>query len=224
LNRRIAAVLMVGLALLAGAPAGAHDSWIDVSDGYPEPGDTLLVYVCSGHYFPKSETAVKDNVVHRLESRVSGNEPVPIRTVSKNTRRTGALVVKTDGVYVLELTLKRPKAKTPAFEARTLVVVNREADDPGEYSRGEGLELFPGSAVSGLKVGDDLPLWLALDGERMAGSLTVTPENGKAAYLKAAPTEPAVLRIRSFGKYLVTARVKGRGCSLVFEVFGSEAP
>ena len=224
MNRRIAAVLFMGLTLLASAPVCAHDSWIDVSDGYPEPGDTLQVHVCSGHYFPKSETAVKDNVIDRFEARLSGNEPVPIRTVSKNKRRAGVLVVKTDGVYVLELTLKRPKATTPAFEARTLVVVNPEADNPGAYVRGEGLELFPGSAVSDLKVGDDLPLWLALDGERIAGSLTVTPENGRTAYLKAAPAEPAVLRIRSFGKYLVTATVKGRGCSLVFVVSGSEAP
>jgi len=137
-------------------------------------------------------------------------------------KRAGRLAVDGEGIYVLGMVLKRPRAKEPAFEAKCLIVVNRAGDDAARYRVGTGLELVPGAPVSELRAGDDLPVLLLMDGTPISGSLTVVPADGRTAYVKAEPDRPAPVPIRKSGKYLITAEVGGRACSLVFGVRGAE--
>ena len=78
--------------------------------------------------------------------------------------------------------------------------------------------LARGKAVSGLKPGDELPVSLALDGALVDGELEIVPENGRSAVAKTSAGLPAVFSLKEPGRYLLTASVEGRGCSLVFQV------
>jgi hypothetical protein len=216
------ALVAAAVTFLAAPCAFAHEHWIDVETFYPEVGDSVGVYLCGGHYFPKSEMAVKDNVIDAFGVRCGSDSLVTIPTVREKKRRTGVLAVASAGVHVLTLTLKRPKANDPSFEAKALVVVDPTTDSPERYVLGQGLELAPHASLSGLEPGDELPISLILDGTPIPASLEVVPEKGKTLFLRAETDAPAVIRLRKAGRYLVTAHVGGRGCSLVLQVPGAE--
>jgi hypothetical protein len=211
------------LTLLAGA-ASAHEHWVDVASFYPAVGETVDVYVRSGHHFPQSEQVLEDKVVEGLRVWDGGESPRTIATVAHDKFRAGKLIVEHEGVHVLDLTLKRPRAKEPSFEAKTIVVVNRLKDDPARYGLGEGLELTPGEPVSSVAAGDTLSVRLTLDGEPLAGSLQVVPEKGRTRFIRTEPGKPALIPLRTAGRYLVTAQVGGRGASLVFDVLEKGLP
>jgi hypothetical protein len=54
----------------------------------------------------------------------------------------------------------------------------------------------------------------------VGASIEATAAGGKSAFLKTETDRPALLRLTRAGRYLVTANVKGRGCSLVFLIAG----
>lgn len=195
-----------------------HEHWIDLKTFYPEVGETLEVYVSSGHYFPKSEHALKDDVIDRLRLLRSGADPVFLESAARKDSRLATLAASHEGVHIVHLRLKRPRAKQPNFEAKAIFVTDASKDDPKEYAVGEGLEMIPQTAISLLSPGGKLSILLVLDGEPIAGSLEIVPEKGKSAFLSTSPDSPAIIPIRTAGKYLVTAHAGGRGCSLVFEI------
>lgn len=219
---RIFMACIVAGFFLGWGDAQAHEHWVDVSDFYPSKGDTVAVHVCSGHYFPKSAIVLKDKVLEGFHLWGPEQEPVDVETVAGEKRRSGVVVIEGEGVHVLEFSLRRPRAPEPSFEAKSLVVVNAEKDHWAGYGLGRGLELIPEKAISGLKVGDQLPIFVALDGKRVGASLEVLVEKGKASFLKSKSDHSAIVRIRKTGRYLVMASVRGRGCSLVFEVRATE--
>lgn len=206
------------LLCLCAAAAMAHEHWMDGDDFYPDSGSTVGVHICSGHYYPKSSFALKDNVLELVTVRGPDGETVPVTTAEEAKRRTGALAVDAEGIHVVSFTLKRPRAKEPGYEGKALFVAGSTSDDANRYALGTGLELVPGKPVSELKPGDELPLSLRLDGVPLAGMLSISAEGGKTSSLRAEPDHPASIRLRKAGRYLVTASHAGRGCSLVFMV------
>jgi hypothetical protein len=213
-------VTSVAAAYLAFLPADclAHEHWIDVESFYPVPGETVEVHIASGHYFPKSAHVLKDDVIDGLRVFRSGADPVLLESTAGDDVRRASLAVSKAGVHIVHLTLKRPRAKQPSFEAKAIIIVGASADNPEQYATGAGLELIPQAALSGLSQDAKLPIVLALDGEPIGGSLEIVPENGKSAFLSTSAASPAMIPIRTAGKYLVAAHAGGRGCSLVFEV------
>lgn len=211
--------LVVSLLL---APAYAHEHWIDVSTYYPDVGDTLAVHVCSGHYYPSSVMGLKNEVFSGLSVRGNGEEHVLVETIREEKERIGSFAVEGTGVYVTSFSLKRPQAKTPSYEAKSLLVVDAEYDDQSQYSLGKGLELIPETSISHLSPGDELPIHLMFEGEPISGSLSVTPADGKTVFLRACTEQPALVPIRNTGRHLITATMKGRGCSLTFMVRGTQ--
>jgi len=210
------------LACLFTHVAVAHEHWVDVDAFRPAAGQRVNVSVCSGHYFPKSSFALKDKVLQGVELLALDGKTASVQTTVTEKQRTGTVKLESGGVYILRFTLKRPRAKEPSYEAKTILAAGDGADDAVRYTIGHGLELVPSQALTGLKPGDELPLVLRLDGKRVAGSLEATVEGGKSSFLKAETDRPAVLRLTRAGRYLVTTNVQGRGCSLVFWV--SEPP
>jgi hypothetical protein len=205
------------LALLP-ADGLAHEHWIDVESFCPDPGETVEVNIASGHYFPKSAHVLKDEVIDGLRVFRSGADPVLLESTVRDDVRRASLAVSKAGVHIIHLTLKRPRAKQPSFEAKAIIIAGASADDPKKYATGKGLELIPQAALSGLNPDAKLPIVLAMDGEPIGGSLEIVPENGKSAFLSTSAASPAMIPVRTVGKYLVTAHAGGRGCSLVFEV------
>jgi hypothetical protein len=214
----IAATLIAGAVILLPDGARAHEHWIDVESFHPAVGETLEVYVSSGHYFPKSSHVLEAKVVDGLRVWTGSEEPLLLDTVVRDKMRVAVLVVEAEGVHVINLTLKRPRAKRPSYEAKALVMTSSAKDSSASYEIGRGLELIPQQALSEVRPGDKIPIVLSLDGERVNGSLEVVPEHGEAAFINTDVDTPALIPLRNAGKYLVTAHAAGCGCSLVFEV------
>ena len=204
----------------------AHEHWIDVSDFRPVINTNVNVTICSGHYFPQSSFALKDKVFHGVELLSPDGATTSVETTVSGKLRAGAVAVKSGGVHVLRFTLKRPRTKGFSYEAKTILIAGTGTNDVGRYAVDRGLELVPLQPLAGLKPGEELPLVLLLDGQRVAGSLEAAAEGGKSSFLKTETDRPALLQLTRPGRYLVTANVKERGCSLVFWITGppKEAP
>jgi hypothetical protein len=161
-------------------------------------------------------------VIDGLRVLRGDNDPIVLESVAGEKVRRAGLAAGQAGVSLIHLTLKRPRAKQPSFEAKAILITGAGdslfKDDPGAYRTGKGLELIPQAAISSLHPGDKLPIVLAMDGEPVAGTLEIVPEAGKSSFLNATAASAAMVPIRKAGRYLVTAHVSGRGCSLVFEV------
>jgi hypothetical protein len=210
---------LIAAGLLAGAAANtacAHEHWLDVSDFRPGRNQAVTVAICSGHYFPNSSFALKDKVLQGVELLPPDGSATSVDTTVAKKQRTGSIALESAGVHVLRFSLKRPRARGPAYEAKTILIAGDNTDSVARYAVGHGLELVPLRALAGLTPGDELPLSLLLDGRRVSGSLEATVEGGKSSFLKTEPDRPALLRLPKAGRYLVTANVNGRGCSLVF--------
>lgn len=214
---RIMRLFMLGsLAFATPALTQAHEHWIDVDDFCPAANTPVNVNICSGHYFPKSSFALKENVLNSVELINSGGEITSIETTAKENNSTGTFALKSEGTAILHFTLKRKQAKDPSYEAKAILISKNGEDKPASYATGSGLELAPSQALTGLKKGDELPLFLLLDGKRVSGSIEIVPEGGKTSFLKTETDKAAMLRLSESGRYLATTSIKGRGCSLVF--------
>jgi len=222
---RLIHVYCVGAVLTLGV-ARAHQHWIDLDTFAAAQGADVGVRICSGHYFPKSALMLKGNVLKSVELLSPGGACATVPTTPAEKSRSGTLKPCKGGVHIVRLTLQRPRAPQPSYEAKTLLLTEGAHDDPASYKVGRGLELVPGKAVSQLARGDELPLFALLDGKRVAAALEVLVEGGRGAFLKTTAEQPALLRIGRTGRCLVTTSIKGRGCSLVFMVpsAGKETP
>lgn len=207
----------------ASSPVRAHEHWVDVDAFYPAVGATVTVHVCSGHYFPKSSFVVQRKVLHEVSMHMPGQNAMALSTAEREheKRRAAVFGVESVGVHMVTFCLKRPRAKAPSYEGKVLLVAGGK-DGLAAYTVGRGLELVPGRAISGLKPGDELPVTVSLDGVSVSASVTVVPENGRSGFVRVATDRPGIVRIGAAGRYLLTASVKGRGCSLVFRVRRSE--
>jgi len=208
---------LLGMLVLVGH-SHAHEHWIDLDRFYPGAGETTRVHVRSGHYFPKSALKLSEKVMQGVTVRTPDGQTLAVETAAAKKEWLGTLSPKERGVYVIAFSLKRPRAPEPNYEGKAILVAGPGSDSPESYAFGSGLELIPGKSVSELIPGDELPVSLALDGVKIEGELAVVPENGKSSGAKTSSDQPAVVNLRDAGRYLVTASVKGRGCSLVFHV------
>jgi hypothetical protein len=222
--KHLLASMLIGAGLGAGSiallPAAimGHEHWIDMDYFYPEPGDTIEVYISSGHYFPESDHVLKDDVIDAFRVLRSGDEPTLLESSVGDNSRVAVLAVSEEGVHILHMRLKRPRAKKPSFEAKAILIAGGSEDSSAQYPVGEGLELIPLTAISLLRPRAELPILLALDGRPITGSLEIVPEHGKSAFFSTTADSPAIIPIRTAGRYLITAHAGGRGCSLVLEV------
>lgn len=211
---------LLGLFLVAW-PANtvrAHEHWIDVDDFRPATPTNVTINICSGHYFPRSSFALQDKVLQDVELFAADGTTTSVQTTVLGKQRTGSVRLESEGVSLLRFTLKRPRAKAPSYEGKTILVTENGPDQIARYAVGHGLELLPLQPVTGMRPGDALPLVLLLDRQRVAGSLEASVEGGKSSFLKTEVDKPAMLRLAKPGRYLVTAHAKGRGCSLIFRI------
>jgi uncharacterized GH25 family protein len=216
--RRVFLAIIAMMAFCVGT-AFAHEHWVDVSDFNPPEGTKQSVFLCSGHAFPKSETVLKDRVLHETKIIKPDGTTEEFETVEKGKRRVTEFLFESQGTYVMGFALKQPQSKEPLYWARAICVAGTTGGDREKlYSSGKGLEILPLSKVSALKKGDQLPLVITFDGARVDGRLSVLPEKGKSVTLSTTAKRPAALKISATGRYLVTTAYKGKGCSLTFAV------
>lgn len=209
------AVLLASIA--APVSLTAHDHWFDAADLYPQVGVGINLEVCGGHYYPESSFAVKEKVLGKIY--VTGPAGTGELSTSKGDKRhTAAVILYSPGVHIFRLAMKRPGMEDPLYELKAIMVVGDGEDDPDRYQTGVGLEIVPFAPVSGTVPGGDLPVHVMLDGKPVECEITVIPAEGRTAHYRAGTEEPTRIKTGKPGKYLVTASVGKRGCSLVFQV------
>ncbi|HSG28104.1 MAG TPA: DUF4198 domain-containing protein [Candidatus Krumholzibacterium sp.] len=217
----VAAWTIAALTLATGG-AAAHEHWLELSSFYPETGATVKVEVCSGHDYPGSIFAVKDGITGPLTATGPGGTSSSTGTVASGKSRTASVETAQDGVWLMNLELKRPGMEFPAYEIKAILVTGSGPDDPASYALGKGLEIVPLGAISQAVKGEEIGFKVLLDGEPVGSELTVIPEKGRTAWYKTAPGEPASVPMGDRGRYLITTSVSGRGCSLVFDTGGED--
>ncbi len=195
----------------------AHEHWFDAADLYPRAGVEIDLEICGGHYYPESSFAVKATVLGTIivTGPTGENE---LSTSKGDKRHTAAVILNSPGVHIFRLVMKRPGMKDPLYELKTIIVVGDGEDDPDRYQAGVGLEIVPMAPVSGTVPGGDLPVLVMMDGILVECEITVIPAEGRTAHYSVGTKEPVQIKTPTAGKYLVTASVGRRGCSLVFQV------
>ena len=121
---------------------------------------------------------------------------------------------------MVDVSLTGPKQKEPAYWTRSLVVVGGRSRAEDTRKTGNGMEIIPGVALQDLKVSASLPLSVAYDGRTIRALVSITREDGRVSHIRSSTRRPAMLKIKTPGRYLVVASVAGKRCSLTFHCHG----
>jgi len=196
----------------------AHDHWIDTNQYHTETGEEITIWICSGHYYPESDFAVKDKLVFETSVLSPSGLMFNFQTLSKKKRREGKIQLSDPGVYLVQAILKRPQLKEPEYWIKSIVVVGSEEISDSKYKTGQGLEIIPLENISELKIGDKLALQTQYNGESIQGMITISIAGKKNFSLHGNKQGITNLSIKQRGKYLITFSYDGMGCSLTFEL------
>ena len=123
--------------------ANAHDHWILPSNFNPNVGDTVEIYVRSGHHFPESEMALSDKIVHEVFVITPDNQKVNISTTIDDKERKGKYGVSQDGIHRILFTLKRKLSSEPNYYGMSYFSTKQSTDkkcDQVEYIK---LKIIP---------------------------------------------------------------------------------
>ena len=201
-------------------PTLAHDYWLTPAEFSPAVGTETTILLCSGHSFPKHSTDTHGYRVHEAFMMAPGGERVPLKVEDDGKSTSVRAAFQTNGTYMVCVSLTGPKKKEPAYWTRSLVVVGGRSGAKGTRQTGKGMEIIPGVALQDVKVNDSLPLSVAYDGRTIRALVSMTREDGGTSHIRASPRRPAMLKIKTPGRYLAVASVAGRRCSLTFHSHG----
>jgi uncharacterized GH25 family protein len=209
--------LSIFCCLLWSTTVYAHEDWITASQYFPAVGTEVQLFLGNGHRFPQSESAPSTEWVTGIEvTAPSGRQTVlPVHLDAASHQLRSSLRIQEAGTYVLSYTVQRPKMKEPLLLGRTVLIAGA---DSGKYTKGRSLEIAPLAQLSSLRSGDTLALALLLNGERLAGSLTITPEGGRPYNMSTTVERPALITLSSIGQYLITTNRRGQYANLSFFV------
>lgn len=132
----------------------AHDHWILPSNFNPNVGDTVEIYVRSGHHFPESEMALSDKIVHEVFVITPDNQKVNISTTINDKERKGKYIVSQDGIYRLVLILKRKLSSEPNFYGMSYFSTKQSTDkkfEQVEYIKSQITPRFDNGKINGLQ-------------------------------------------------------------------------
>jgi hypothetical protein len=183
----------------------AHEHWLETNNMQPSPGDTIEITLNSGHYYPKSNLAIADKLIHS-QVVYCGQESEHFSTQVKGKRREGTFTINEDGEHLFEIELQRPQLKEPSYICRLLL------GNPDKMVReNHGLEIIP--------VKDpDSSAWrfyLFFNGQPVKGTCSMFLSEGRHVYYKSEPGKIRPMTIPPSSTVMITANHKGTGCSLV---------
>ena len=213
LNR---ARMVIASALWLSLPALAHDYWLTPKTFCPVVGTETKILLCSGHSFPKHSTDTHGYGVHEAFMMAPGGGRVPLKIEDDGTSTSVRAAFQTNGTYMVCVSLTGPKKKEPAYWTSSLVVVGGRTDVEGTRQTGKGMEIVPGAGWQDFKLNDSLPLSVAYNGRTIRALVSITREDGRVSHIRSSTRRPAMLKIKTPGRYLVVASVAGRRCSLTF--------
>jgi uncharacterized GH25 family protein len=204
-------------------PALAHDYWLTPGEFSPAVGAETKILLCSGHSFPKHSTDTHGYRVHEAFMMAPGGERVPLTIEDDGKSISARAAFQTNGTYMVCLSMTGPKQKEPAYWTRSLVAVGGRSGAEDNRQTGKGMEIVPGAEWQDVKVNGSLPLSVAYNGRTIRALVSITREDGRVSHIRASSRRPAMLKIKTPGRYLVVASVAGRRCSLTFHRHGERS-
>lgn len=194
----------------------SHEVWIDLENFTPEKNEKTKIFICSGHYFPKSEQAIDEKILHNTKIITPSRKVFEYSTKKSKNLREGEYRFEEEGTYLILLSIKRPVTQEPVYLSKAIVSVGRESDF--QYTAEQELEIIPLKNISLIKKGDTLPLKILFDRKPAKVTLNISVEGKKNFSISSNEKGEAELKINNFGRYLIFTNYKGKGCSLTFYV------
>uniref|UniRef100_UPI0040576561 DUF4198 domain-containing protein n=1 Tax=Candidatus Electronema sp. TaxID=2698783 RepID=UPI0040576561 len=210
--------LFLGLGcLLLATAAHAHEDWITASDYFPSMGKEVQLFLGNGHRFPNSDSAPEPDFITGVEVTSPGGrqEKHPVRLDAASNHLVASFSVKEAGTYLVSYSVPRPQDNEFMLLGRLAVL---SGPDSGQYITEKGLEIAPLGKLSELRSGGTLPFALLLNGERIAGTLKITPEGGRTYTMSSSADRPAEISLDTSGKYLVATSRRGQYTNFSFFV------
>lgn len=195
----------------------AHENWLMTDQFITDPGKTITVYLCGGHYFPESGFAVKDKLVYKTVVVSPGGDTTAFKTTIDGKRRRGEIILTEKGAYQVVAILKRPQKKEPEYWMKSVILTGTETG-PTNYASGQGLEIVPGIGLSKVTIGDDLPLRILFNNEPVKGTLSISIDGKKNFSLKTDAGGRTTLSVKRSGNYMLYVSRGSQGSSLTFHI------
>jgi hypothetical protein len=202
--------------------AGAHETWVAVSDPYPAAGSRIKLTICEGHDFPLCEPFEFPDTFTGLQ--VTGPDGQPQR-IEVRAGDDGTAVAEwtaaAAGRYVFTVQLVMTHARRgeiPMYTTRSEVRVGNSDAQPPPATLGKGFEVV---VVDDLKAGegaDRITLRATHNGRPAQASLQIHPEQGRKFSVNADRNGEASLRRPAPGRYLVYAMHQGVNGAVSFTV------
>lgn len=197
-----------------------HENWLDVENYYPKEKERVRVFVKSGHNFPESGSILDSRYIWSPRVIFPDGKTTIFATNpdKENKCLSGSIVFESSGVYLISLALKNPQLKQPNYWLKSILICGK-SDNKNKYIIGEGLEIVPEKEITSLRKGKSLPVVVLYNGEMLETTISVFSEGGDISFLKTRKARPALVKLKSKGRYLITTSYKGIRSSLTFFFF-----
>ncbi len=230
-NKHTITICLITLFIITSAAAAlAHDTWIEVRDYTPAPGEELTLVMASDHYFPTRIFMAKEDmddlyllIPDGSRMAINGYSDVEYKA-AKNLEQAGAhLVIATQkGTFWTKTTKGYQKGKSKkglknvisctysAKFAKAVVNVGNGSAALLDKPLGHDLEIIPLADPAALRNGDALPIQVLFKGKPLGGAQVFATyagfsrEKNTFAYAtKSAADGKAKIRIATPGAWLV---------------------
>ncbi len=187
-KRELVSLFCALVIVLAGSHAFAHNLWLNPSNHFPKPGETVDIGIGWGHQYTASRTheEVKETTVEEITALDPDGQTVKLERESAALYK---IKVEKAGVYLVTARIKpgvftmtpegrkwatRKEVENPTkctafhISAKTVLVVGG-SDKNLSGLMNQPLELVPLSDPSKLKKGSALPVKVLFEGKPLAG-------------------------------------------------------
>lgn len=208
-SRRVC--VAVGAILILGSSARAHDFWVDYDVDAWSPGREVSLFIIGGHRYPRSEALLADRLIDRFALRAPDGTWRDLKRRESDERWRADVAVDQPGWYVAELTVRRPRARSPNIVARALFRLGEAGDPPPDIGGGEGLEIVL-SRLEGKTM-----LQTFLDGMLVSSGLVLYNSAGDVSRSGTSARNPLTWTLGG-GKWLITAATGTQSATLVLNM------
>lgn len=200
--------------LLCAGPVMAHDFWIDVArDGWaPEEG--VHLFIGGGHYFPNSDTLLADRLVERFAVRMPGGSWIEPERREDGAQWRATAKLDAAGWYLAELSIRRPRAPSPDYVARSFFSLGDAGEAPSFPKTGTGLEIVPEYRSAGDRT--EVRLRVTQDGTPVSARLVIQPAGGGVRRARVLEDQPYTLAVDR-DQYLIVTSTGRETASLVLD-------
>ena len=193
--------------ILLSNSAFSHDYWMLFNSARKK------VVIGCGHNFPVSSFLLKRSLLHRVQIKIAGRGMVKLKIKKSGTKWTASIPSLSPGIYAGQYVIKKEGDDEPVYYAKFIHLHPPANSKKKDFIIGHGLEIVPDLSLK-KKIRNSLPVFLLYNGRNISGQVSVTEEKGSVYYRYVSKQRGCTLPVKTGKRYLITARYKGKSCSL----------